>query len=148
MIMSASSAFRPFCVAQGILRSFLEFCSAPMLARSLDLFAATDLVLCLSARLDNVISSSADIKGNSFRIGESNYTKDGILMRLSDIFQPVLVYTMKEMDRRSSRVGSVNDQADDVERLVKALQLSENHLLASRIIFNTWCLHPSKSGVI
>ncbi len=84
--------------------------------------------------------------------------RDGILMQASAVAMPLMKYSFAEIKRRSvartkstsssGHTGPITEaSAADLEDLVRILQRSENHLLATRILLGSWHSSQSKAQV-
>lgn len=72
-------------------------------------------------------------------------------MQASSVAMPLMKYSFAEIKRRSashSRSASSAETASDLEDLVRILQRSENHLLASRILLGSWHSSQSKAQLL
>lgn len=136
-----------FEASQRILQSFLETCTGSILGRTLDLFSAADFVLTAGRRVDNVATAAfLSIKTKVVCINESNYDKDGILMKFDEI-QPVLLrYCFCEIERRLRRACDPGDD-HSLAALVASLQINDNHLLAIRVLLSSWNPTPDRASV-
>jgi hypothetical protein len=72
-------------------------------------------------------------------------SRDGILMQASVVALPLMKYAFGEVRRRSlaqsassARTSAETASAPDLEDLVRVLQRSENHLLATRVLYGSW----------
>lgn len=100
--------------------------------------------------------------------------RDGILMQASAVAMSLMKYSVGEVKRRgrhssaelrtaqrshkptarataaggSASSGVWDQPAVDLEDLVRVLQRSENHLLATRILYSSWHNGPAKSEVL
>lgn len=79
-------------------------------------------------------------------------------MQASAVAMPLMKYSFAEIKRRSvartksssfsGNTGPISEaSAADLEDLVRILQRSENHLLATRILLGSWHSSPSKAQV-
>ena len=105
-------------------------------------------------------TASASATTNVFKINESHFTRDGILLSSTAILGPLIKFILKESQRRRNTttipggsgfgVGSISVTAagTDVEDLVAVLQRSENHILACRVLLFSWLTNVSKAQVL
>ena len=85
-------------------------------------------------------------------------------MQASAVAMPLMKFAFGEMKRRSlhsslehlhrgtarsRKVNSsgVDNSAADLQDLVRVLQRSENHLLATRVLYSSWFVHVNKAQV-
>ena len=136
--MPDSNDFRPYSISVEILRNFLEHCSPCDLGRILDLFSAADLFITVSERIDRNTLEAPLINANVFKISQSSYSRDGLLLRFEEIVKPISVYSIREIERRSQH-GDANLASDDyLVTLISTLQEAEHHLICTRVILSSW----------
>lgn len=130
------------------LRSYLEVSSGSTLGKCIDLFSAVDLVISVSSRLDDVARADTVNPSKLFKVCDSHYSKDGILMNASEVLRPIFNFTLKELERRSGKTRNSNEDAEDVRALSEVLQQSENHMLDARVLSSSWNVSPSKASML
>jgi hypothetical protein len=175
---SASAVAEPFAISRDILRDITTSCPAEQLPRTLDILNASELVLDVYRRVEGaqpltgransrasnrpLNSEKSDLfadptmtAGQEFKINESSFSRDGILMVPSIILAPLLKFVVAEVRRRGTLESSVRGENDDesaeiaadVEDLVGVLQRSENNMLAVRVLLGSWHMSSAKTEV-
>ena len=172
---------RPFVASRDLLRGVASHCPAELIGRTLDILNGSELVLAVYERVEgasqeeamkksstsNSMSSPGSVMSmNGFRINESVFTRDGILMSLGAVLGHLLRYSAMEVRRRtnftstsiatatgtSRGTGTVDsqggDMAVDLNDLVCALQRSENHMLAVRVLLSSWHISGAKADLL
>lgn len=172
---------RPFVASRDLLRGVASHCPAELIGRTLDILNGSELVLAVYERVEgasqeeamkksstsNSMSSPGSVMSmNGFRINESVFTRDGILMSLGAVLGHLLRYSAMEVKRRtnftstsivtatgaSRGTGTVDsqggDMAMDLNDLVCALQRSENHMLAVRVLLSSWHISSAKADLL
>ena len=144
---SEDTNFGAFSISREILRNFLEYCSLSDLGRILDLFSAAELFLAVSERLDRVLSEST-VKSDSFKIFDTAYTKDGLLLQFECILRPLRIYSLLEIERRSQTFDEKSDSDTDLVDLINLLQDAEHHIISIRILLGSWSFSPTKHRLL
>jgi hypothetical protein len=173
---SLESMTQPFIVIRDLLRGVASICPAEHLGKSLDILNGSELVLAVYQRVEGAVEesnpnpilprapnsdSSAPIPASQgeFKINETVFTRDGILMTPGSVLGLVLRYSAAEVRRRMSATATTNtatktptegqeEIAGDLEDLVCALQRSENHMLAVRVLLSSWHLSDAKAELL
>ena len=113
----------------------------------------------LNKNNSNYLNENDDVLQQlQLRISGIQFQRDGILLSPAMIWGPLLKYILMETKRREDLTlidlnlqhhnQQLQQQPDDVEKLINILQRSENHILASRIIQSTWSAYHGKRQVI
>ena len=173
---SLESMTQPFIVIRDLLRGVASICPAEHLGKSLDILNGSELVLAVYQRVEGAVEesnpnpilprasnsdSSAPIPASQgeFKINETVFTRDGILMTPGSVLGLVLRYSAAEVRRRMTATATTNtatktppegpeEIAGDLEDLVCALQRSENHMLAVRVLLSSWHLSDAKAELL
>lgn len=85
--------------------------------------------------------TDATIRQTIFRICETNYVNDGILISPLLILSPLLKHIFKELQYHRSPLTATSLKSkskNELSELIKILQDSENHILASRVLLSSW----------
>ncbi|KAJ1440254.1 hypothetical protein B484DRAFT_476719 [Ochromonadaceae sp. CCMP2298] len=90
-------------------------------------------------------------------LSEGVFARDGILMQASVVAMPLMRYALGEVQRRGGGTGAYSGPSGsnvgggapaDLEDLVRILQRSENHLLATRILFGSRHNSAAKAALL
>ena len=168
----------PFVITRNLLRGITSICPAEHLGRSLDILNGSELVLAVYQRVEGVNSEEQHTKSKpssamngtvppiaeAFKVNQSAFSRDGILMASSTVMGLVLRYSAAEVRRRISITATVSrgrmagegganseaeeDVAGDLDVLVCALQHSENHMLALRVLLSSWHMGATKAQLL
>lgn len=164
---------RAFELSRDMLRTSLPHCQSAFIGRTLDLLCGSDLVLSVYERVEgatelgnkgavsathNVLKRSSTVahsdNGQSSHLSEGSFSRDGILMQPSAVVKPLMKYALSEVRRRNTQTMSgvvagkgAEASGADLEELVGVLQRSENHLLATRVMFSSWVSSANKAQV-
>jgi hypothetical protein len=168
---SLESMTQPFVVIRDLLRGVASICPAEHLGKSLDILNGSELVLAVYQRVEGAVEepilsrpSNSDISAPSpashgeFKINETVFTRDGILMTPGSVLGLVLRYSAAEVKRRMTATTAAaatktpsegqDEIASDLEELVCTLQRSENHMLAVRVLLSSWHLSDAKAQLL
>ena len=168
----------PFVITRKLLRGIASICPAEHLGRSLDILNGSELVLAVYQRVEGVVSDGQHSKSKpsstalstvsppveAFKINQGAFSRDGILMAPSTVMGLVLRYSAAEVRRRTSVTATIScsrmaseggssnevkeDVAEDLDELVCALQRSENHMLALRVLLSSWHMSATKAQLL
>lgn len=177
-VLSLNDVTAPFVITRNLLRGIASICPAEHLGKSLDILNGSELVLAVYQRVEGVASDEQHTKSKpssaaltavstpieAFKINQAAFSRDGILMAPSAVMGLVLRYSAAEVRRRISitakisrgRVaaeGGMNREVDeecaeDLDELVCALQRSENHMLALRVLLSSWHMSATKAQLL
>lgn len=177
-VLSPHDVTAPFVITRNLLRGIASICPAEHLGRSLDILNGSELVLAVYQRVEGVHSDEQHTKlkpsnatngvvspiVEAFKINQSAFSRDGILMSSSAVMGLVLRYSAAEVRRRISITatvsrgsmageGGINSEveeevAGDLDELVCALQRSENHMLALRVLLSSWHMGATKAQLL
>jgi hypothetical protein len=167
---SLESMTQPFIVIRDLLRGVASICPAEHLGKSLDILNGSELVLAVYQRVEGAVeepilsrTSNSDTSAPSpasqgeFKINETVFTRDGILMTPGSVLGLVLRYSAAEVKRRMTATTAAaaktpsegqDEIASDLEELVCTLQRSENHMLAVRVLLSSWHLSDAKAQLL
>jgi hypothetical protein len=171
-LSSLESMTQPFIVIRDLLRGVASICPAEHLGKSLDILNGSELVLAVYQRVEGAVeepivsrATSSDTSAPSpasqgdFKINETVFTRDGILMTPGSVLGLVLRYSAAEVKRRMTSTATASTStkkpsegqeeiASDLEDLVCALQRSENHMLAVRVLLSSWHHSDAKAQLL
>ena len=177
-VLSLHDVTAPFLITRNLLRGITSICPAEHLGRSLDILNGSELVLAVYQRVEGVHSDEQHTKSKpsnaingtvspiaeAFKINQSAFSRDGILMASSAVMGLVLRYSAAEVRRRISITATVSrssmageggtnseveeEVAGDLDELVCALQRSENHMLALRVLLSSWHMGTTKAQLL
>lgn len=172
---SLESMTQPFIVIRDLLRGVASICPAEHLGKSLDILNGSELVLAVYQRVEGAVeepalpkipntdsSAPSPASQGEFKINDTVFTRDGILMTPGSVLGLVLRYSAAEVRRRMTATASTataiataksssegqDEIASDLEDLVCALQRSENHMLAVRVLLSSWHLSDAKAQLL
>ena len=177
-VLSLHDVTAPFVITRNLLRGIASICPAEHLGRSLDILNGSELVLAVYQRVEGVHSDEQHTKlkpsnatsgvvspiVEAFKINQSAFSRDGILMSSNAVMGLVLRYSTAEVRRRISITATVSrggmageggtnseveeEAAGDLDELVCALQRSENHMLALRVLLSSWHMGATKAQLL
>jgi hypothetical protein len=177
-VLSLNDVTAPFVITRNLLRGIASICPAEHLGKSLDILNGSELVLAVYQRVEGVESDEQHTKSKpscaalaavstpieAFKINQAAFSRDGILMAPNAVMGLVLRYSAAEVRRRISITakisrGRVADEggtssevdeecAEDLDELVCALQRSENHMLALRVLLSSWHMSATKAQLL
>jgi hypothetical protein len=149
-----------FETAQVLLQSTCSTCSISLLSQVIDLLQSSDVALSIFRRIEGDFSYSfsstrpSGMNDNNFKVMESYFSRDGILMSANRVLPCLMKFCLKEIKRRNMYEESFladhnnNTLPTDLNELATVLQRSENHMLALRILLTSWHTSLSKSQVL
>ena len=114
---SMESITRPFIVSRDLLRGVTSICSPEHLGRILDVLNGSELVLAVYERVEGALTQDPGIKNSTpkefspegeFRVSDSSFTRDGILMAPGAVLGHVLRYSAAELRRRMTATATNN----------------------------------------
>ena len=103
---------------------------------------------------DNIISNQSNAPLGHFKVSQTDFIKDGILMSSTVVLGPLLRHAAKEFSRRcraATQHPSENTESTlgaEIDDLVQLLQRSENHMLAGRVLLGSWGSKTTKSQLL
>eukprot|EP01034_Spumella_vulgaris_P036472 gene36472-44984_t len=164
---------KAFELSRDVLRSSIPHCQPSYIGRTLDLLCGSELVLSVYERIEGAsIVASGNVANNSsggaqsdanststlpssLQLSEGVFSRDGILMQPANVVKPLMKYALMEVRRRSVHTPGATSQskddntsgaiAGDVRELIEVLQKSENHLLATRVMYASWSASAKKA---
>jgi hypothetical protein len=177
-VLSLNDVTAPFVITRNLLCGIASICPAEHLGKSLDILNGSELVLAVYQRVEGVESDEQHTKSKpssaalaavstpveAFKINQAAFSRDGILMAPSAVMGLVLRYSAAEVRRRISITAKISrgrmaggggtcievdeECAEDLDELVCALQRSENHMLALRVLLSSWHMSATKAHLL
>lgn len=172
-ILTTQMQIEPFSISRELLRIAAAYGSIESIGRVTDLIGGSELVLSVFLRTEDVEGSdrgldeihnthSSTTTGSSaanshpsapaFKVSNSSFHRDGLLMSPATIIPPLLKYSIKEKNRRHFSANAIAATAaapsDDVEELCKILQGFDSHMLAIRVLLHSWSRFPAKASLL